>query len=191
MRVSDGGTVRSREMPRRQGERRFGDALRRAASAELTRACATGGPRAGPLRRVRGETVAVPRRWSSGEERPPAGPVAGPLPPRIGEPAARSELREALRGLPAAIEAARTREGARLALSFGRSLKIEIRATPAGVDLVLRPEPRLSHACAAELGGLLAALRTRGIAIARVAIRARQAGVARASPRVDGATPLR
>jgi hypothetical protein len=83
------------------------------------------------------------------------------------------ELAALVRTLPAALEASRVRDGAPLALSFGRSLEVDLRSGTAGVEVVLRPEPRLVRAAEAELPRVVAALRARGIAVARAEVRAR------------------
>ncbi|HEX9053083.1 MAG TPA: hypothetical protein VF841_21325, partial [Anaeromyxobacter sp.] len=104
------------------------------------------------------------------------------------EAAAPAELRAVIRALPVAIDAARVREGAPLTLSLGRALDVHVRAGQAGVEVVLRPDPRLARAAEAELPALVASLRSRGILVARAAVRARASGE---RPRVDVSTPLR
>jgi hypothetical protein len=88
------------------------------------------------------------------------------------DPHATPALAALARALPVAIAAA-AREGAPLALSFGRSLEVELRTSPGGVELVLRPEPRLERAAQAELPRLVDALRARGVGVARAEIRPR------------------
>jgi hypothetical protein len=147
---------------------RRGDA-REAGARTATRRAAAEGKDAGRPGRGAG-----PREEEGAAPSPPAG--AGRAPLGAGAP----ELSAALRALPLAIDAARVREGAPLSLSLGRSLDVDLRATAGGVELVLRPEPRLARAAAAELPALVAALRARGVAVARAEIRARRdAGSAR------------
>lgn len=87
------------------------------------------------------------------------------------------ELAAVVRVLPPAVAALGAPGAAPLALSFGRSLDVELRATPAGVDVVLRPAPGLARAAEAELPRLVAALRIRGVAVAGAEVRPRgQAG---------------
>lgn len=87
-----------------------------------------------------------------------------------------SELRAIVRTLPVAIEAARVREGEPLSLSLGRALSVELRRGAGGLEVVLRPDPTLQRAAAAELPGLLASLRARGIAVARAEVRSQPNG---------------
>jgi len=89
------------------------------------------------------------------------------------------ELRAAVRALPAAVEAARLREGAQLTLGFGGALGVELRAGAHGLEVTLNPVPTLSRAAAAELPGLVAALRARGLRVARAEVRPGAAGGAR------------
>jgi hypothetical protein len=96
---------------------------------------------------------------------------------------AASSLRAAVRALPAAVEAARVAAGSQLALSFGPALGVELRAGPGGLELTLRPAAALDRAAAAELPGLVAALRARGLTVARAEVRARTDG------RADGGGP--
>jgi hypothetical protein len=86
------------------------------------------------------------------------------------------EIAALARTLPVAVAAARAREGAPLAISFGRSLDVELRAGAAGLEVLLRPEPRLAHAAEAELPRIVAALRARGIAVARAHVQPRAGG---------------
>jgi hypothetical protein len=84
-----------------------------------------------------------------------------------------AELAALARAVPVAVAAAARGTGAPLALSFGRSLDVELRSGAAGVEVLLRPDPRLLHAARAELPRLVAALRVRGVAVARAEVRAR------------------
>ncbi|WP_242360437.1 MULTISPECIES: hypothetical protein [Anaeromyxobacter] len=101
--------------------------------------------------------------------RPPPAPVAQLQPARIEGVA---DLRAIVRTLPAAIEAARVREGEPLSLSLGRALSVDLRRGAGGLELVLRPDAVLQRAAAAELPGLLETLRARGIVVARAEVRA-------------------
>lgn len=106
----------------------------------------------------------------------PAAGLAAPAPDRalaLAEVAPVPELAAAVRVLPVAVAALRSPAGAPLTLSFGRSLEVELRATPAGVDLVLRPAPGLARAAEAELPRLVAALRVRGVTVAHAEVRSR------------------
>jgi hypothetical protein len=103
------------------------------------------------------------------------GATAGADPPPV--PA----LAALVRALPAAVVTATAGlNGAPLALSFGRSLEVELRSGAAGIELLLRPDPRLLRAAEAELPRLLAALRVRGVAVARAEVRARGGSSGRA-----------
>jgi hypothetical protein len=90
------------------------------------------------------------------------------------------ELAALVRALPSAVVAAGSPNGAPLALSFGRSLEVELRSGASGIELLLRPDPRLLRAAEAELPRLLAALRVRGVAVARAEVRARGGSSGRA-----------
>jgi hypothetical protein len=117
------------------------------------------------------------------EERSVSASAPASAPARPPEPASAPELRAAVRSLPVAIQAARLRSGEPLALSFGRSLDVEIRAGATGIEIALRPDPRLSRAAEAELRALVATLRARGIAVARAEVRARGGAQERPRPR--------
>lgn len=160
---------------------RFGDALRRARADAAARGGRTN-PDAASRREARrpamarAREVAMTKREDAmarpEEER--VGAAADPI--RAGGPGEISpvpEIAALVRTLPVAIAAARTGDGAPLALSFGRSLEVELRAGAAGVEVLLRPEPRLLRAAEAELPRVLAALRLRGVAVARAEVRAR------------------
>jgi len=84
-----------------------------------------------------------------------------------------AELARAIRVVPPAAAILGPVGGAPLTLSFGRSLDVDLRATSAGVDVVLRAEPALIRAAQAELPRLVAALRVRGVAVARVEVQPR------------------
>jgi hypothetical protein len=109
---------------------------------------------------------------------PPAGPAAPP-----------AALRALARALPLAIDGSGPRDGATIALALGRSLAIELRLAPGGLELVLRADRRLAGACAEGLPALVAALGRRGIAVARAGIRPRSG--APGGARVDLPPPLR
>jgi hypothetical protein len=72
-----------------------------------------------------------------------------------------------VRALPPVIEAARLQDGARLALTLGGALAVDLRGGAAGVEVTLRPAAALGQAAAAELPALVAALRARGVRVAR------------------------
>lgn len=153
------------------GGGQFGAALARAARRDDRAAKARSRP--APPRRP-------PAPASAGH---PAERAAGPgeaLRPSLAEREARaigvevepvSTLGAAIQVLPAAVAAANAAGGAPLALSFGRSLDVELRAGVAGIEVVLRPEPALAHAARAELPQIVAALRRQGVAVARAEVR--------------------
>jgi hypothetical protein len=90
------------------------------------------------------------------------------------------ELAAVARAAPVAIAArGGLADGAPLALSFGPSLAVELRAGPAGVELRLLPDARLARAAEAELPRVVTALRLRGVAVARAEVRSRAGGSAR------------
>ena len=91
-----------------------------------------------------------------------------------------AELAALARALPVTVHASRLDAGASLAVSLGASLDVELRSGGAGVELVLRPEPRLLRAAEAELPRVLAALRVRGVEIGRAEVRPRPGGGRRA-----------
>jgi len=66
-----------------------------------------------------------------------------------------------------AVEAGRAAARASLDLRFGPSLDVRLTRSLEGVDLLLRPGAGLRAAAEAELPGLVAALRARGISVAR------------------------
>jgi hypothetical protein len=82
------------------------------------------------------------------------------------EASALPPLRELVRALVPAIDAARVREGQALELSFGVGLRVDLRVGRDGVELTLRPDARLARAAAAEVPGLVRALSARGIRVA-------------------------
>jgi hypothetical protein len=128
------------------------------------------------------------------EPRPPARSV-DPAPPREergaglpepgrergGDPAPAPELAAVARAAPPLV-AARGPGGAPLALSFGPSLSVELREAPAGVAVLLRPGPGLARAAEAELPRLVAALRVRGVSVARAEVGGGPGPVVRGSP---------
>lgn len=201
MRVTEGGT-RSRAAPGAGRSRGFADAMRRArqgAAADARGATAReAGFRSASARRTAadGKDAALAGRRDGAREEERLVASAAPPPPAAQwtaapgavEAAAPAELRAVIRALPVAIDAARVREGAPLTLSLGRALDVHVRAGQAGVEVVLRPDPRLARAAEAELPALVASLRSRGILVARAAVRARASGE---RPRVDVSTPLR
>jgi hypothetical protein len=178
---------------------RFGDALARAERAERSGQAGRSEARAGETRaggaraREARTSDARPSRPSprAADPRRPGGlaATAAPQPDALRVGAAASagaqggdvaaqvapvvELARVARAVPVAIASLGPPGSAPLALSFGRSLDVELRATAAGVDVVLRPEPRLARAAEAELPGLVAALRGRGISVAAATVRPR------------------
>ncbi|ACG72451.1 mucin-associated surface protein (MASP), putative [Anaeromyxobacter sp. K] len=132
----------------------------------------------------------------------PQAPTAAPTLPGAPAPAAPADvaaLRAAVRALPAAIEAAQRADGSALTLAFGSALGVDLRAGAGGIELTLRPAAALARAAQAELPGLTAALRARGLRVARAEVRARPdargpaRGDAAGTPfaaRVDGAPGL-
>jgi hypothetical protein len=189
MRVSEGVVRRASE--RSPGIPGFRGLLRKAADDR---------PRVGSARRGVGTTLAArraeaerkdlghaERRDGFGEEARAAPAPPGQPPPAVGPPSPPAALRALARALPLAIDASVPRGGATLAL--GRSLAIELRLAPGGLELVLRADRRLAGACAEGLPALVAALGRRGIAVARAGIRPRTG--APGGGRVDLPPPLR
>jgi hypothetical protein len=164
---------RCRAAPRPREE--FSAALGRARDAESfeRRARAGAATRSGPRRPERSE-AGDPRPAAGGERVAASGdaPRAAASPAPASAPAGTAEIAALARTLPAAVAAARTQHGAVVALSFGRSLDVELRSGPAGVEVVLRPEPRLARAAEAELPRVVAALRSRGVPVASAEVRA-------------------
>ncbi|HEY6101020.1 MAG TPA: hypothetical protein VIW03_16405 [Anaeromyxobacter sp.] len=201
--MNEGGAARPGEARGPARTRRFGDALRTAGRAAAR--VATGGAapasaapiaaRAAASRRTaadRADDALRSRRDGFREE----ARIAEPQPPpaaamREADAITVPELHALVRTLPLAMRTFGVREGAPLALSLGRSLEVELRAAPRGLELVLRPEPRLARATEAELRGVVAALAAKGIAVARAEVRARPAGGGGPGPRVDLAAGLR
>src|SRR6266545_1683979 len=126
---------------------------------------------------VRGGAAAVARREAArDEERGLPGAAADAARELRTDPSPVPGIAALVRALPAAVDAARVRDGAPLALSFGRSLDVELRSSAAGIEVVLRPEPRLLRAAEAELPRVVEALRLRGVEVARAEVRPRQGG---------------
>lgn len=179
-----------RERDRGQAAR-FGEVLRAArreaeAAAERRRAGGAspgdglGADAAGASRRDRlrgeggrggtsgtGESVARPA-WSGATlERRERGPA----------PTSAAEgLRAVVRSLPAQIEVARLAAGAQVTLAFGGALGVEVRSGRSGIEVTLRPAAPLQRVAAAELPGLVAALRARGLVVARADVRGSPSG---------------
>jgi len=179
MRVSEGGARRP-DAAAGGRSRRFAEVMRRAregAAAAPREAAAQETVARATTRRAAadGKDAGLSERRSGfrEEERAAAAEARSPAAASAAEVSGAAELRAVLRALPLAIETARVREGAPLSLSLGRSLGVDLRATPAGVEVVLRPEPRLARAAEAELPALVAALRARGVAVGRAEVRAR------------------
>jgi hypothetical protein len=174
MRITgQGGRSRAAER-RASGRPPFAEALRAAdrrataARATLSRAPAARRPYAD-----REASAPAARRELSEEQRISA--AVAPL-PRSSEadPRAPVELRALARALPVATITV-LRAGAPLALALGRSLALELRPTPRGVELVLHADRRLATACTDGLPELVAALARRGVAVARAEVRSRAA----------------
>jgi hypothetical protein len=168
MRVAERGSSQARAEPAPAG--RFGEALRRAREAEGAPARLDARRASARARPARAEAGGPPRGDEPAAPSPQAAPAA-----RAPDLCAVPELAALARALPVAVVAAAARGGAPLALSFGRSLEVELRSGPGGVELLLRPEPRLERTADAELPRLVAALRTRGVAVARAEVRPRGA----------------
>jgi hypothetical protein len=168
------GESPARPEPRATTAERFGDALSRAESRAAEKRSRFG-PEAArrtqePRRPALLEGPAAEGR--SPIPREPAAPVRDELAPS-------PELAAVARAVPVAISSGRLADGAPLSLSFGRSLDVELRAGPAGVEVRLLPEPRLARAAEAELPRILQALKVRGVAVARAEVRPRGGGRAR------------
>ena len=178
MRVREAGSQGRADAPQAE---RFGDALRRAREGDVA---APRGRADASATRTEARRTAAARAGAGGFllREPPrdverAGQLAADLPRPGGSPEVQAvpEIAALARTLPLAVAAAGAREGAPLALSFGRSLDVELRSGAAGVEILLRPEPRLLHAAEAELPRVVAAMRARGIAVARAEVQARGA----------------
>jgi hypothetical protein len=177
MRVGEARTVQGRAEAATAAK--FDDALRRARErqegVQRGRTVARAGTRPEPRKATvaRAEPERATRRGARCEDERAA---AGADPVRSGaraDVAPVPELAALVRTLPLAVAAARARDGAPLSLAFGRSLDVDLRSGAAGLELVLRPEPRLLHAAEAELPRIVAALRVRGVAVARAEVRPR------------------
>jgi len=186
--------------PARKAEpgRPFGEALARARGGAERTVASRGVPAAAKdaaTRRSsadRGAAVLRERRTAFRDDQRTAADACAPqgaigaLPrAAAGETEAPASLRAAIRTLPAAIQAAHVREGAPLELALGRALSVELRSGRGGVEVVLRPEARLARDAAAELPGLVRALRARGVAVARAEVHSRGAPAA-VGPQVGG-----
>lgn len=183
MRVNE--TSAARRLPAAAEAGRFAETLRRARAAQTASATAQESA-AGPGARARslelrkgardGPAPLARREAARDEERASAGAVSEGTHEVRSDPSPVPELAAVVRALPAAIDAARLRDGAPLALSFGRSLDVELRAVPSGVEVVLRPEPRLLRAAEVELPRVVEALRLRGIEVAHAGVMSRGRG---------------
>jgi hypothetical protein len=171
MRVGEAGP---REEPRATTAGKFTEALERAESRGGGRT--RGGPQ--PLRHPPERSRSAADGGDGAAEGSPALAAAARGPPAP-EPTPIPELAAVARAVPVAIAAGGLRDGAPLALSFGRSLDVELRTGVGGVELRLVPEARLARAAEAELPRVVAALRQRGIAVARAEVRPRAGGRAR------------
>jgi hypothetical protein len=180
MRIEGGARAQGAER-REPGAARFGEALARARRPEPGGSRpveARARPDAGRGRRAGAEVAAARGGGEAGACGAPGPAPAGARPPEppveVGPVPA---LARVARVLPLAVASLGTAAGAPLALSFGRSLDVELRAVAGGVEVVLRPEPALARAAEAELPRLVAALRVRGVAVVSAAVRSRgQAG---------------
>jgi hypothetical protein len=164
---------------RRCAARRFDDAL---AVARRRRSTAREGPRGAagsdasarspaPQTRQQGFRVGN-RRELGGSEAVVTAALAPEVAFRRAEGAAPvAELRAAVRALPPVIEAAHLRESAQLTLALGGALGVDLRASAQGLEVTLRPADWLARAAGAELPGLVAALRARGLRVARAEVR--------------------
>jgi hypothetical protein len=103
----------------------------------------------------------------------PGGATPAGSPPPGGEAPGVTELQAYLRAAPALIAASVQPGAAQLALSFGAALSLDLRSGAEGLELTLRPAPGLERATRAELGGLVEALRARGLRVARAEVRPR------------------
>jgi hypothetical protein len=192
MRVGENG-ARPREAADAGRSRRFGEALREARKAgrpaahEEAQALALPAARASTARRSadRSDGELRGRRDDFREEARAAEPQQRETAPVRPSEVSAPELRALVRTLPLAIQTFGVEDGAPLTLSFGRSLDVELRAVPGGVELVLRPEPRLARATEAELRAVVTALGAKGVQVARATIRARGAQGGTGGPRVD------
>ncbi|BDG01952.1 hypothetical protein [Anaeromyxobacter oryzae] len=184
--------------PARRAASRFAEALRSA------RRAAAGGSRAqavragSPARRTTPATVDGERRASGSSEEAARGACEVAQQRSTADVQATASvdaLRAGVRALPAAVEAARVAGGDRVALAFGSALGVDLRGGAAGLELTLRPAAALERAARAELPGLVAALRARGIRVARATVRSRDAitdaGDRPGTGRVDAAPGLR
>lgn len=204
MKVGEAAAAKQPQRAQAAPAKRFGDSLRSAAKAArpaLAAASPSGellvaAARTSAARRNAGDRsddALRDRREAFREEArlapPPATPAQAQLQMHPADAVATPELRALVRTLPLAIQTFGVREGAPLALSFGRSLDVEIRPPPRGakgVELLLRPEARLARATESELPRVVAALAAKGISVTRAEVRARGAGPADArAPRVD------
>jgi hypothetical protein len=188
MRVAD-RAHRAASGSRRAAGERFAAALRDARrraqpgardDARLDAVAAAKGLRRRTIADLR-DAALVARRERSAEEPPPASAPARVLAPAsgAGPPQPSAELRALVRALPPAVEAARVREGAPLALAFGGALSVELTVAPAGVEVLLKPGAELARVVRAELPLLVDALRARGVVVARAEV----------LPRAHGAPP--
>ena len=114
------------------------------------------------------------------EAKPGKGGTAGPLEararPACGDPG-RSEAPTAGTLVPAsaverlALEVSRTAGRPAVEMSFGRDLHVRITRSARGVELLLAPRAELRSAAVAELPGLVAALRARGVRVEKAEVR--------------------
>ena len=131
-----------------------------------------------PLRRRRGaddlQRQLGERRDSAEPGRP--GATAQPLPADSNQRALDASPRAPLSAVSViervAIESGRMTDRPFVELSFGGDLRIRLTRSPRGVELRLEPNPGLCGAARAELPRLVAALRARGVVVAKAEVRA-------------------
>ncbi len=70
------------------------------------------------------------------------------------------------------IEAGRMADRPFVEMAFGRDLRVRLTRSPRGVEILLEPGAGLRGAVQVELPGLVAAVRARGVAVARIEVRA-------------------
>jgi hypothetical protein len=103
------------------------------------------------------------------------------------EPAPAAALLSAAAVERLAVEAGRIGARPFVDMSFGRDLQVRITQSARGVELLLATRPALRGAAVAELPALVAALRGRGVTVAKAEVRAKDAG----APRPGALTPRR
>jgi hypothetical protein len=166
---------------------RFGEALRAARGRDSGSSATRSGSAAVPAPKTTERRADADRRERAQAEEAHGPAPCGAAPARRdgdASPAEVQALRAVVRALPPDIAAVCARDGA-LTLALG-SLGVDLRSGPHGVEIALRPPPRLARVAAVELPGLVAALRARGITVARAEVRGASP---RASARSSGREP--